>query len=75
MSGRLASYVHVRDADGVVHVFGPDDEVPEWAAALITNPVAWAEPPSGNQLPDPDAPPMRRAATRRRASDGAVHGG
>jgi hypothetical protein len=29
--GRLVSYVHVEGPDGMV-AFGPDDEVPEWAA-------------------------------------------
>lgn len=29
---RLVSYVHVNGDGGQPHVFGPDDEVPEWAA-------------------------------------------
>lgn len=41
---RLATFVHVADSDGVTHVFGPDDEVPAWAAQAITNPKAWADP-------------------------------
>ena len=45
MPGRLRSHVHVRDERNVAHVFGPDDEIPDWAAARITNPNAWAEPP------------------------------
>ena len=45
MPGRLASFVHVRDGDDVTHVFGPDDEIPDWAAAKITNPKAWAQAP------------------------------
>lgn len=40
---RLATHVHVADESGTVHVFGPADEVPRWAAELITNPAAWAE--------------------------------
>jgi hypothetical protein len=49
---KLRTYVHVarRDADGkptgMTEMFGPDDRVPEWAVAEITNPKAWAEPPS-----------------------------
>lgn len=45
----LIENVHVFDIDGVVHVFGPGDEVPTWAAKLITNPAAWDEMP---ELPD-----------------------
>jgi len=48
---RLATYVHVHDKDGVAHVFGPDDEVPTWAARAITNPAAWAEAPAGEPEP------------------------
>lgn len=32
MGGRLSTYVHVYDDRSESHVFGPDDEVPEWAA-------------------------------------------
>lgn len=43
MAGRkLASFVHVHDAEGNSHVFGPADTVPERFAKLITNPAAWA---------------------------------
>lgn len=42
---RLATHVHVADESGTVHVFGPADEVPGWAARAITNPAAWAERP------------------------------
>jgi hypothetical protein len=74
---RLASYVHVHK-DGASHVFGPEDEVPEWAAALITNPLAWAEPPYAkvDLRDEPVTPPVKRASPRRKATaDGAVHGG
>lgn len=40
MAGRLGSYVHVNNT-----WYGPDDEVPEADAKLITNPKAWAEAP------------------------------
>lgn len=42
MAGRLRTHVHVRDEDGVNHVFGPSDVVPVWAADAIRNPKAWA---------------------------------
>lgn len=29
---KLVSYVHVFDDEGNAHAFGPDDDVPEWAA-------------------------------------------
>lgn len=50
MPGRLAAFVYVNDERGTVRRFGPDDEVPDWAAAKITNPKAWAE------QPEPQAP-------------------
>lgn len=38
----LTTDVHVRDAHGTTHVFGPSsEEVPEWAQRFITNPAAW----------------------------------
>ncbi|CAO0836165.1 hypothetical protein SMICM17S_07172 [Streptomyces microflavus] len=50
---KLKTHVHVTDDNGAVHVFGPADEVPEWAQALITNPKAWLEPPSASRLTEP----------------------
>lgn len=41
MSRDLAAHVHVADDTGKMHVFGPDDQVPDWAAGKITNPDAW----------------------------------
>ncbi len=72
----LAANVHVTDESGTSHVFGPADKVPDWAQALITNPRAWADPPSASRLTDP-APsakaPAKRAAPRRKAAgSGAV---
>ncbi|MEV7425154.1 hypothetical protein [Streptomyces sp. NPDC091212] len=72
----LATNVHVTDADGVSHVFGPADEVPEWAQTLINNPKAWATPPapreSTDAAPAKKAAPAKRAAPRRKAGgDGA----
>lgn len=43
MGRALRTYVHVHDEDGQTHVFGPDDEVPAWAAKRITNPAAWED--------------------------------
>ncbi|CAM5386992.1 hypothetical protein SMICM304S_02365 [Streptomyces microflavus] len=50
---KLKTHVHVTDDNGAVHVFGPADEVPEWAQALITNPKAWLEPPSASRPRSP----------------------
>ena len=44
MTRRLVARVTLEDPDTRQHVsFGPGGEVPGWAAALITNPRAWAE--------------------------------
>lgn len=39
----LKTFVHVHDQAGITHVFGPGDEVPQWAQDAITNPKVWAE--------------------------------
>lgn len=73
----LNTHVHVTDESGRAHVFGPADEVPEWAQALITNPKAWDEAPTSvNRSTDPaPKPATKRAAPRRKAApDDAVHG-
>lgn len=57
MTRRLTGYVHVRDGAGVDHGFGPDDTVPDWAAAQITNPGAWTGEESDPSEPGPDDPP------------------
>ncbi|MFI9123887.1 hypothetical protein ACIGW0_31600 [Streptomyces bikiniensis] len=77
---KLATNVHVTDADGVDHVFTPADEVPAWAESMISNPKAWSEPPSrsANRSTVPESkPPAKRATPRRKAAaDGdAVSGG
>ncbi len=68
---RLATFVHVTDDKGVNHAFGPADEVPTWAQALITNPKAWAVPPVAQNDSRDTAPPAKpaakRAAPRRKA--------
>ncbi|MFD7776667.1 hypothetical protein [Streptomyces sp. NPDC059753] len=61
----LATHVHVTDGDGVPHVFGPADEVPEWAQALITNPKAWAEAPTVNRLAEPEPEPAKKTPAKR----------
>jgi len=58
----LITYVHVSGPDGRMHVFGPGDDVPDWATARITNPDVWDEPPgAGQKRPQPAA---KRAARR-----------
>lgn len=67
----LAANVHVTDDKGTAHVFGPADEVPTWAQERITNPKAWAEPPSVSRLTEPEpakSAPAKRAAPRRKAA-------
>lgn len=71
----LNGYVHVTDDKGAGHVFGPADEVPTWAQALITNPKAWAEAPetpreSTSATPPAKKTPAKRAPARRKAADG-----
>ncbi|MGQ0774554.1 MAG: hypothetical protein ACT4NY_09075 [Pseudonocardiales bacterium] len=46
MARKLAAFVHVEDDEGTSHVFGPDDEVPNWATEKITNPQAWVDDPN-----------------------------
>jgi hypothetical protein len=58
MARRLNAFVYVPDKDGVPVGFGPADDVPDWAAELITNPDVWApddEPgPTVAELPTAD---------------------
>lgn len=53
---KLKTYVHVVESggEGRSAVFGPDDRVPEWAAAAISNPDVWEVPPNR------EAPPQTR---------------
>jgi hypothetical protein len=56
---RLNTFVHVvsTDADGTQQsgTFGPADDLPDWAAAAITNPDVWdGEPPAA--APEPATP-------------------
>jgi hypothetical protein len=75
----LNGYVHVTDGEGVTHVFGPADEVPEWAQERITNPKAWAVAPTAKRLSEPEPTPVpapkpatKRAAPRRKAATGGT---
>jgi hypothetical protein len=54
--GRLAVHVYATNDDDEVVWFGPDDDVPAWAAEQITNPDAWETAPKGAKLDEPDAP-------------------
>jgi hypothetical protein len=66
---RLAAFVHVDGPDGPT-VLGPDDDVPNWAVELISNPKAWAEPPTaeggyaGMRVPDLKAELEKRNVDR-----------
>lgn len=64
MTGRrLRANVWVHRPGGEPVVFGPGDDVPEWAAALITNPKAWDSPaPSVAEPVAPVGEPERPAA-------------
>jgi hypothetical protein len=71
----LKTVVHVTDEAGERHVFGPADEVPEWAQKRITNPKAWDVAPSVCRLTEPTpAPkaPVKRSAPRRKAGAGGA---
>gem|GEM_PF-5998759 len=43
---RLNTFVHVHREGGLPVVFGPEDEVPDWAVKAITNPSVWADEPA-----------------------------
>lgn len=58
MTRRLTSWVHVTDAEGVSHGFGPPDTVPAWAVAKITNPKAWGEAEPESEVAPPPPPPV-----------------
>ena len=49
MGRRLRTFVHVQDKQHQAHVFGPDDELPGWAAKRITNPKAWEDDGQGDE--------------------------
>lgn len=52
MTRCLVARVTLEDPDTRQHVsFGPGEEVPGWASALITNPLAWAEGEQPTEVP------------------------
>jgi hypothetical protein len=63
---RLNTYIHVQDEQGTMHVFGPDDDVPDWAAKTIMNPNVWDE--ADDKLAKPET--QRKAPARRKSSEG-----
>lgn len=64
MARRLNAFVYVPDKDGVPVGFGPADDVPDWAAELITNPDVWVpDDVPGPTVEDPlTADPIERLA-------------
>lgn len=42
MGRHFASFVHVMGDDGQYHIFGPDDDIPKWAADAVGDHV-WAD--------------------------------
>ncbi|MBF6411040.1 hypothetical protein [Nocardia farcinica] len=77
---RLNSYVHCYKGHEV-HVFGPGDDVPEWARKQITRPELWDEAPQvtvDGETSDPaDGPPPQggAGASRQRWADYAASNG
>lgn len=72
---RLNTYVHAAEVDengkptGRAGNFGPDDDLPDWAVAAITNPDVWAgEKPAAPVSEDP--PPAKMAAATRKTGTG-----
>ena len=75
MSGRLAAYVHVSSPEGEPVVLGPDSDLPDWAAAAIPNPKAWAEMPQPEVAKEPtNAEPETEIGKRNqgRADEGLI---
>lgn len=58
---KLNTYVHVHDFDSEEGpaIFGPDDEVPDWAVKKITTPDVWAEEPKPKR--GPGRPPKQES--------------
>ncbi len=72
--------VHLND-NGQLHTFLPGDDVPDWAAKQIKNPLAWGEPVAEPEKPvtvdSSDGPPRQggAGATRQRWADYATDRG
>lgn len=79
MARRLASYVNVTDPQtGAPVTLGPDDELPEWAEEVITNPKAWAadEPsPEESLATSVEYQPETEPGASRAAEDDLAAGG
>lgn len=56
---RLNITVHVQQDDGTHAIFGPDDDVPAWAVAKISNPNVWDEHPDEVSPAAPDGVPAK----------------
>ena len=68
MAARLRAHVWVHQDSGEPVQFGPDDDVPAWAAEKITNPRAW-EPDD-----EPEAEPAKQAIVTENATPTPVSG-
>lgn len=67
---KLTSHVHVSDPEHGAAVFGPNDEVPEWAYPHITNPKAWEDgdvPGAPAADAASDGEPAKGSTSRRRS--------
>lgn len=65
MARNLITHVHIHDADGNSHVFGPGDNVPAELAKLIGNPAVWEQEKVESDDDSDDSAPRtgRRRAT------------
>ena len=54
---KLVTYVHVHDDDGRPVIFGPDDDVPDWAVKKITADGVWANEGEPKAKRGPGRPP------------------
>lgn len=69
---RLTAWVHVPDPDnGGVRAFGPNDDVPDWAAEWITNPHAWTDAPPSEAATAAEAEPASEEPPRSGRGSGA----
>lgn len=56
MTRKLNTFVHVHDENGAAQIFGPSDDLPDWAANAITNPDVWADRGEAAPVDEPEAP-------------------
>lgn len=54
---RINAHVFLRDASGVVHSFGPDQDIPKWAAKEITNKDLIVDNDKDDEPADPSVKP------------------